>query len=147
MLLNFVRPGSFRGVLFSPPSRYSIGSVVAPNPEQSLKPACVIPSSSTRKLKLRYGSTLCPVAMSHSYKCLPSTDRSGESGFSCSPSKAPEAQRDKRLIAEQARRTSLHGPCSNPGPCDLRDPEDHEFRRLHDGHSDDRDDLARLAHV
>src|SRR4051794_27134512 len=59
----FVGPGSLRLVVLSPPSRYSIGSALAPNPEQSVKPAWVIPLISTRKLKLRYGSTRFPVAI------------------------------------------------------------------------------------
>jgi hypothetical protein len=52
MLLCFVMPGSLRSVVFSPPSRCSITSIVESKPLTSWNAARVMPSISTRKLKL-----------------------------------------------------------------------------------------------
>src|SRR6185436_13248717 len=52
----FDRPGSFRTVEGSPPSRYSITSISTRRPVHSENPASAIPSISTRKLKFLYGS-------------------------------------------------------------------------------------------
>src|SRR5690348_15999318 len=57
MFVNFVWPGSLRAVnRTSLPSRYSVGSTLAPNPLHSENPAWRIPSISTTKLYARYGS-------------------------------------------------------------------------------------------
>ena len=49
-------PGSLRVVMFSPPSRCSMTSIVESRPLASWNAARVMPSISTRKLKLPYGS-------------------------------------------------------------------------------------------
>src|SRR6185369_4202493 len=63
MLEYLLSPGSLRAVGPSVPSRYSIGSWEASSPEHSRKPARVMPSISTLKLKERKGSLRFPVAM------------------------------------------------------------------------------------
>src|SRR5215469_9109102 len=54
-----VRPGDFRDVDGSPPSRCSTTSVVRLRPPTLLTPATYFPSHLTRNLKFLYGSNRC----------------------------------------------------------------------------------------
>src|SRR5215207_1538926 len=53
---NLVRPGDFRDVDGSPPSRCSMTSVVRLSPLTLLTPATYLPSHFTRNLRFLYGS-------------------------------------------------------------------------------------------
>src|SRR5215210_6804661 len=55
----FERPGDFRDVLGSPPSRCSTTSVVRLSAEHLLTPATYLLSHLTRNLKFLYGSNRC----------------------------------------------------------------------------------------
>src|SRR2546423_919790 len=61
--VHFVRPGSWRTWVFSPPSRYSIGSLEDVTPVHAENPPGVSPGPPTRKFMLGYGSPRPPVAM------------------------------------------------------------------------------------
>src|SRR5690349_1648700 len=58
-----VRPGDFRPVLGSPPSRCSTTSVVRLSAPTLLTPATYRPSHLTRNLKFLYGSSRCTLTL------------------------------------------------------------------------------------
>src|SRR4029077_11514166 len=66
---NSVRPGDFRLLLGSPPSRCFTTSVVRLSALHLLTPATYLPSHFTRNLKFLYGSNRCGLTLNCAMAC------------------------------------------------------------------------------